>query len=213
VLSDRQQRRQGFYRQALKPASTGRPGGPNVLMVWARPTDMHFALAPDARTAGSALLVIPLRLERPALGKRVTIPGPLIPCRRLLDGRLVRPTYDGVPGSQQHLRFQLPAAVLPFQVERARLLARIDAPGRQVSVAGVAGGAAIVLHTKESPLDPIAVDIDRPELLGLDEEGGLHLDVTVGNLPGGGEGKLTAGPKGDKWTIEYLEVEVTGHGR
>jgi hypothetical protein len=211
VLSDRQQRRQDFYRQALKPTSTGRPEGPPVLMAWAAPIDMHFTAAPDARTAGSALLVVPLRLERPTPGERVTIPGPLVPYRRLnSDGRPVRPALEGEPGSRQHLRFQLPAAVLPFQVERARLLARIEAPGRRVTVAGLKEGAATVLHEVESPLDPIALDIADPQWLGLDDDGGLHLEVAVGDLP---EGRLTAGPKGDKWTIEYLELEVTGRGR
>jgi hypothetical protein len=207
VLSDRQQRRQEFYRRALKPVSTGRPEGPNVLMAWASPIDMHFTLSPEAQTVGDALLVTQLQLERPTAGQRITIPAPLIPCRRILDGHAIRPTFEGSQGIRMSLRFQLPAAVLPFQVEKARFLARIDAPGRRVSVAGSATGP--VIHQEESPLDPIRVDIIDAEILGLDAEGGLLLDLAVSETLGG-EGKKGPVLSGEKWTIEYLELEVIG---
>jgi hypothetical protein len=214
VLSDRQQRRQEFYRSALKPSKTGRPEGPSTLMAWAAPVDMHFSLAPGARTGGDALLVMPLRLERAPPGERVTIPGPLVLCRRMIEDRLTRPPSEGGPASTMNLRFQLPAAVLPFQVERARLLARVDAPGRRVTVSGVAGGAATVLREEESPLDPVSVEVNDARYLGLDADGGLRLDLAISDpLAAAPEGKRPATALGDKWTIEYLELEVTGRGQ
>src|SRR5262249_28593367 len=87
VLSDRQQRRQAFYRGAVKRPAPGRPDGPPVLMAWASPIDMHFAQGAGARSAGQALLVVPLRLARTPPGEHVTIPAPLIPCQRILNGR------------------------------------------------------------------------------------------------------------------------------
>jgi hypothetical protein len=212
VLSDRQQRRQEFYRGALKPPTAGRPEGPNTLMAWARPTDMRFTLASGARAAGDALLVVPLRLERSTPGERVTIPGPLVPYRRLLDGRSIRASFEGGQGTAMNLRFQLPAAVLPFQVDKARLLARVNAPGRRVTVAGVADGAASVLGEEESPLDPIRVEIADPRFLGLDAEGGLRLDLTISDTLGG-EGKRGTSRSGEHWAIEYLELEVTGRSQ
>lgn len=208
VLSDRQQRRQDIYREAVK--RTGRPESRNVLLAWAQPIDTHFTLAPGARTVGSALLVIPLRLERPAPGGRVTIPGPFVPYRRLLDNGPIRPTLDSDQGIDMHLRFQLPAEVLPLQVERARLVGKINAPGRRVTAAGRAGDQLVELHRVESPLDPIRVDITEERLLRPDEEGGLHVHVAVSELLGGRE----AGPGtlrvNERWTVEYLELEVVG---
>jgi hypothetical protein len=213
VLVDRQQRRQEFYRRALKPPAIGRPEGPSTLMAWAAPVDMHFSLATGARAGGDALLVMPLRLERSPPGERVTILGPLVPCRRVIDNLLTRPPSEGGPASTMNLRFQLPAAVLPFQVERVRLLARIDAPGRRVTVSGVAGEAATVLREEESPLDPVSVDVDDARFLALDAEGGLRLDLAISDpLAAVPDGKRPA-TLGDKWTIEYLELEVTGRSQ
>jgi hypothetical protein len=213
VLSDRQQRRQEFYRRALKPPATGRPEGPNTFLAWASPIDMHFSLAPGARTAGDALLVMPLRLERSPPGERVTIPGPLVPYRRVLDDHLIRMATEGGQASTMNLRFQLPTAVLPFQVEKARLLVRVDAPGRRVTVSGVAGGAATVLHEEESPLDPVGVEVNDTRYLGLDADGGLRLDLAISDPVAPAEGKKAATALGDKWTIEYVELEVTGRSQ
>ncbi len=179
--------------------------GRNVLLAWAKPIDMHFHLASDARTIGSALLVIPLRLEPPAPGKRVTIPGPFLPCQRILDGMATRPTLESSEQADMHLRFQLPPEVLPFKVERARLSARIDAPSRRVTIAGRDGGHLVTLRELESPLDPFRVEITQEQLLHLDEDGGIHVNVNVNGGP-----KARAGQLVEKWTIEHLELEVSG---
>jgi hypothetical protein len=98
--------------------------------------------------------------------------------------------------------------VLPFRVERARLLTRINAPGRKVTVSGRADGRFVEVHQANSPLDPIRLDITEARFLHLDEEGGLHLNLDVSALlRRGGGGK---NQKEDKWAIDYLEVEVTG---
>jgi hypothetical protein len=128
----------------------------------------------------------------------------------------------------QHLRFQLPAEVLPspaelqflrqerksqaspFQVERVRLTARISAPGRRVAIAGRApDGGVVDIFSAEGPLgDDIRVDVADARFQP-DDRGGLHVDLSVGELPAKGVGP--AGPAGaDKWTIDYLELEVTG---
>jgi hypothetical protein len=204
ALSDRQQRRQNLYRTLLQRTALGPADSRNVLLAWAEPLDMGFQLVPDARTVGSALLTIPLRLERPAVGERVTIPGPLVTYRRILDSGSTRPTVDSDQAADMHLRFQLPAVVLPFRVERARLAGKFNTPGRRVTLSGRAGSQLVELHSAESPLDPIRVEIADERLLRLDDEGGLHLNLDVSK-------PLGSGPRGnEKWTIEYLELEVIG---
>jgi hypothetical protein len=109
-----------------------------------------------------------------------------------------------------HLRFQLPAGVLPLAVERARLSVRIDAPGRRGTVAGLDADRPVELARADSPLDPLHVEIAQERLLRLDGEGGLHLHLGVSETlraPRPGEKPLT---RDAKWTIEYLELEVAG---
>jgi len=132
-----------------------------------------------------------------------------------------------------HLRFQLPAEVLPFQVERARLSAKIEALGRRVALAGQDGEHFTEIHRVDSPLDPVRVEIAEERMLRVDAEGGLHLKLTISNPgksrePSGAEnaapprgdrdrppGGRPPAPKseswGEKWTIGYLELEVSGH--
>jgi hypothetical protein len=210
VLSDRQQRREALYREFLKRPAAGVGRGGSVLLAWAEPIDMHFALLPGARTVGGALLAIPLRLERPPPGTRVTVPGPLVPYQRIWEAGPTKPTLESDQPANMHLRFQLPAAVLPLRVERARLLARIDAPGRRVTVAGRAGDEVVELYQVESPLDPIHVEITEERLLRPDGEGGLHLNVALSAPPRDEGSRPGARGAGEKWTIEYLELEVTG---
>jgi hypothetical protein len=210
VLSDRQQRRQAFYRQALKRPEAGRLEGDNVLMAWADPIDMGFALVPrdGAPAVGNALLIVPLRLERTTPGQRVTIPGPLVPYRRVQGAGTSRPKMESNEAADMHLRFQLPEAVLPFHVERARLLAKVSAPGRRLRIVALAGGE---LYSADSPLDPIRIPIGGESLLRPDEQGGLHLEVSLGEPTQGGDAaKGKSLQSGEKWVIEYLELEVVG---
>jgi hypothetical protein len=101
-----------------------------------------------------------------------------------------------------NLRFQLPREVLPFQVERARLAAKIEAPSRRLLISGRVNGKPVVLHRAEGALDPIQIDITDPRWLQPDGEGGLYLNVSLGEPPGS--------TKDEQWRIEYLELDVTG---
>jgi hypothetical protein len=209
VLSDRQQRRHALYREFLKQPGTGRTDR-NLLLVWADPIDMSFTLDAGARTVGTALLVVPLQLQRPAAGTRVTIPGPLIPYKRIVQGAPARPTLDSSLATDMQLRFQIPPEVLPLKVERVRLLARIDAPSRRVTFAAHAKDGPVEVHRVESPIAPIRVDITEERLLYLDDRGGLHMNVTISNPLGSGVGDQGAFPDAEKWTMEYIELEVSG---
>lgn len=211
VLSDRQQRRQELLRSAFKRPEFGRTGtATETVLAWANPVDLGFDFGPIERRAGVALLALPLRLERPAPGARVTIPAPLIPYRRIENNAPTRPLMESRQNTDMHLRFQLPPAALPLEVEKARLVLKVDAPGREVKVSGRDGDQTTALHQVTSPLDPVRVEITDPRWLRLDPEGGLHLSVAISdptneNAPGRRVSQVE-----EKWTIEYLELDVTG---
>jgi hypothetical protein len=224
VLSDRQQQRQKIYRALLdRPRLIQASGGHNVLLAWGKPFDSPFVLAPprdgettSQRRVGNALFVIPLSLERPAPGGSVTIPAPLIGYQRIVDAGSIRPVLESNDNIDMHLRFQLPTEVLPFQVERARLSLKIDAPSRRVTISGREDSRKVELEHADSPLDPLRVEITQGQLLRLDAEGGLHLNLTISeSRPGAGAGSGGRGPRemlqfGEKWIIDYLELEVGG---
>jgi hypothetical protein len=208
LLSDRQQRRQEIYRHVLKRADEIHDGP--VLWAWADPVELPFMLAPEARVAGTAVLAVPLRLERPASGTRVTIPAPFVPVQRMVQGMPTRLPPESSQPADMHLRFQLPASVLPLQVERARLIGKIDARLRRFTVAGKAGEDFVEIHRADNVLGPIQVDLAEDPFLHLDAQGGLHLRVTLSELPRGPTPKGQASGPAQNWTIEYFELEVVG---
>jgi hypothetical protein len=182
---------------------------------------MHFSLGlgAEGRQVGHALLLVPLRLERSAAGSRVTVPGFFVPVRRFLAENLIPLTDEFQEAADFHLRFQLPAEVLPLEIERARLRLQVSAPSRRVTVLGRLdgaagadgrpGGKALELLREDNPSDPLRVDITEKELLRLDSTGGFHLNLQLSE-------PLKERPSGEedgrdpKWKIEYIELEVTG---
>src|SRR5262249_52403006 len=68
VLSDVQQGRQQVYREFVKQLHARGGADQPMLLAWTKPADMGFTLPDDARRVGSALVVSPIKLERPAPG-------------------------------------------------------------------------------------------------------------------------------------------------
>src|SRR5262249_49986414 len=150
---------------------------------WADPIATPFTLEPGARTAGAALLKVPIELECPPPGTRVLIPRAFVPYRRLLQEREGRPTLQARDEVEQRLRFQLPPSVLPLRVTRARLALAIRAAAHRVTVAWESAGGRGDLLSVERPADPIRLDVTRDDLLRPDAQGGLTLHLTVSPLP------------------------------
>ncbi|MCI0378638.1 MAG: hypothetical protein L0215_13605 [Gemmataceae bacterium] len=209
VLDDRQQRRQDIYRKLLTTALGPVAKDRHFVLAWAKPVDMGFRLVPDARYVGSALIVFPIEFERPTLGAKITVPGTMIPYRRILPTGTTPLIKEFSLAADLQLRFQIPAAASPLRVERARLVAKIQAPGRRVTVSGRAADGLVQLHQADGPLDPFRVDITDARFLQLDAQGGLTLNLTIGDVGGSKSGPRDFG-KSQKWTIDYLELDVAG---
>jgi hypothetical protein len=92
--------------------------------------------------------------------------------------------------------------VLPLTLERATLRLKVRAPSRRLTVSGIADGRLVTLHESESPTaDPVRLEIADQRMLQLDAQGGLHLNVTVGEASGAGDAR---------WTIESIGLDVVG---
>ena len=203
VLTDQQQRRQEILRQMLKRPNLEPRDARPVLYVWADAIPAPFRFATEPRVTGSALLAVPLRIERPADGERITIPGAFLQLHEVMDGRRIRPTSKLGHDADLLLRFQVPHEVLPIKIERARLSARIEARGRRVIIGGLVDNGFQEVYRADNPLGPIQVDIADERLLQLDTDGGIHMKLKIENPP-------QAQPASADWALDYFELEVVG---
>jgi hypothetical protein len=215
VLTDRQQQHQGVYRELAKTLDKNPPDR-GVLFAWAEPLKVPFTLDPNARTTGTALLTVPLEFQPPPPGTHVTVPRPFVAYTRVLPDRIeVVPTLEGEAAIKMELRFRVPASVLPLKLEGARLFLKATAPDRRFTVRGTGANGRVEVVDVEGSTDPLQRDLPEA-LLRLDEDGGLHLEVEVGQAPEEREPPRAGrgGPKErrppPKWRIDTLGLQITG---
>lgn len=203
VLSDKQQRRQAIYRSLLGEALPLHLQNRTALFAWEDKGDVPFTFDSDAHRGGGTLLVVPIRFTRPTAGSHVTVPGAFLQCKRVLEGRAAsRPPLRGNTPIDMRLRFQVPPKLLPLKIERARFSMRVRAVARQVTVSGIAGNKVVALKTSDEPDGTLEVEIQQPEFLHLDAEGGLQVEVAIGlplrQLPAAADGTPN---KDETWTL------------
>ncbi len=219
MLSDEQRRRDAVYRQLLGGVRRRAYPPQTTLLAWARPLEMQFRLPEQARRLGSALVAVPLEIERPSPGTPVVIPPPFLDYRPARGpSRQISAVYnyrkrewlEFRQPSQACLRFQIPGPLLPMEVHRARLTVRINAPSRKVELFGVAGGKPVTLARRNSPVGTWRVDVDRTEVLQLDDGGGLLLGMEVGEDQSPLLGSDLLIGAGSAWKVESVRLELAG---
>lgn len=205
LLTDRQRTHQRLYKRLLAEPQPRYIANRNLLLAWAEPVDMHFQLAAQARTTGSALLVVPLQFERTPRGTPVTIPGAFVYCQRISsDGRYLPPRMDSRLAASIHLRFQIPDSVLPLNVESARFTLQMVAPAREIEIGAFADGKVVPLRRLTSPHGVEQIEITDRRLLQPDDQGVVHVNVEVGDVHGGHAVQ-------DQWRLDSVGLEI--HGR
>jgi hypothetical protein len=222
LLSDEQHRRQRVLTQLLDdPLRRDFPAEPQLLF-WSKPWNLGFQFAQNRQTLGSALVAVPLKLERPSTGTEVSLAAPLLPYREALgpgdiatiglwDYRKREWQPKSVP-TMTWLRFQIPGALLPVSVQRGRLVIRVEGPVVRLEVAGLRSNREeiVPIKTWTDPVGTLSLDLTDGELLSLTADGGLMLRVSGGD-PNRGDGSLlTADPdaKVSYWHIESLALEL-----
>lgn len=204
VLDDRQQRRQAVYRQLFAGPLPRHLEGRPLLLAWAESGELPFIPpAEGTRVIGSSLLAVPMEFERPAPGSRVTIPRGFSTVRRVLDETHTLPVNTiGTESTDMRLRFQLPATVLPLEVEKVTVHARIHAPSRKFTLSTGTDGKPVPLFEGTGSLDSIRVDVADPKQLQPDGRGGLYLNLSFASS--------TDKVSNPEWKIEWLTLEVVG---
>ena len=237
LLNDEQDRRRRTYEQVVpgvfRDDSSGRP----LLFVWADRHGAGFQFDEGRRLVGDSLVSVPLTLERPPALTPVRIPALFLPFRNAPhpDGTISSPLWDhrrqewierSAPASAW-LRFQLPVELLPVELTGARIVISVVGPVGRVEVSAlrrkrVAEGdrdQTVVIQTWQAPVGTLSpAEITDPELLQLDDAGGLLLGLAAGQAAGpdskGPESKGSATPGGGSrisaWRIESLSLELSG---
>ena len=212
---DAQVRRKAVYDHlfARPPELYARPDP--VLYAWTDQADTGFEF-PQARQVNSTLLSTRILLDRTPAGTKVLIPAPFLPYRAVPDPAGRRPsayantTHQWVESKNAvavWLRFQVPAQVLPLQVQRATITFTIRAASRSLQILGVDNGQLVSLLPLSHPIGTYSVVVERPELLKLDAEGGLLFVVRVGGEETAEAVDLMSEAP---WKMESLQLEVAG---
>ena len=130
--------------------------------------------------------------------------------------------------TQSFFRFLLPREVVPCKVQRVEITLKVHAPSRTVELTGLRDGQQVVVESYENPSGVLTLTVDDPDLLSLDEAGGLHFGVDVSPTTHQREAKSikdepiredyqTGVPNSsDKafehstWQIDYLRLQASG---
>jgi len=215
-LSDEQRRRQAVLEQMLAPrAGYVRQILRPTLFGWGDAVEMGFQFPRHEQRVGTALWAIPLNIDRPPAGTPVVIPSPFVQFRIATrpTGEGASPLYDYRNGvwvasqkpSEMWLQFQTPEAVLPLQLQRARLTLQITAPSRKLEILRYVGTRKQLLHQVSNPIGRIERTFQDAELPPLDADGRLLLGIIVGPAIEAGNG-----PERKPWKIELAQLEIAG---
>jgi hypothetical protein len=214
-VSDVQQRHADVYRLLFESGGNFNAPARPMFYVWADPIDMGFVF-PQSNRVGSALISIPVRIEKSIEGSEVTVPAPFI-AYRAVDGPDGKRSgaYNSYRGEwaesqfavSQWLRFQMPESVLPLELSRAVISLSVRAPSRSVEILALSDGQPVVVRDLTHPIGTYQVALDQPGLLQLDDEGGLTVAVRVGNEQSADLGNLMAQAP---WKVESLRMAVVG---
>jgi len=222
LISDEQRRRQAVYQQRI--AADRSTPYPDRLMAfgWARPLEMGFTFSDRARRVGSALVAVPLALERTPAGTRVKVPSAFLPFRsvrgplRQISGAYGNSRREWVEmriPSEACLRFQLPEQVLPLEIDHAAVSVEINAPSRKFELFGFDGAERVALAVRHGPVGTLHFDVDRPEVLRLDDRGGWLLGLAVGPEHGARPSTDDSPMAAAAWKIDAVRLEIAGTTR
>ncbi len=228
LVSDEQDRRRRTFEKLLaNPKRTDYPVKPQ-LMFWTDQWEHGFDFGDGLKRQGSTLVAVPLNIDRPANGTKFLIPSPLLTYRN-------RTQPDGQPSStlwnygrkewQERsapgvawLRFQVPRELLPLTSNQARIDLKVTGPIGRVEFMGLKNGKTTSLKTIIDPVGALSIDINDPEALSIDEDGGLSLGIYAGDPsrpelthssgnPSGNASGQTANNSSRNTKVNYWRIE------
>lgn len=211
LLTDQQAHRQTIYRALFDSPAITQFESQLRLVAWADGLDTGFDFPGDIRQVSSSLVTLALRFDRTPPNTDVVIPAPFLSPRSVagpgvstassLFNHRTGQWVEGERDAQIWLRFQLPAEVLPIQLQRATLTINLRAPQWRLEVSQLADSAPVPLTTRDNLADKLELQLPA-ESLRTDSDGGLVVGLKITRL----------GPVDQplSWTMDYVRLEVAG---
>jgi hypothetical protein len=224
LMSDAQRSRQELLRRLLASTASTPFGADPTLLVWTPPLEMGVSFDASFQSVGSALMSLPLRIDRPETGVDVQIPATFIRIDSVSGRFGSSSVFNDRTGkwmerankpTTTQLRCRIPKALVPLQINEATLTIKINAPTRTLSIEGFVDGELVSLVKRDNPNGVLRFVIDRPEALELDESGGFHLLIRVTETELQRQNSLGQSMLSDQfdnstWQIDYVSVDAKG---
>ncbi len=207
VLTQKQQARLQVYRNLFADAKfleTPR------LLGWSEALSSGLELGEGVATDSDALLTLPIRYQRPGQpGSLIHLPFPLLSMSMLrhvegvqsasLFAEESRKFVDTVQQSGEVvMRFDVPPALLPLQLQKLEVYADITALGRQVDLVVYRGNQLAAVRSIDNPNQSYTFTLEADDLPTLAADGWFGLGLRVKDSP-----------QASWWTLRRLEVQVT----
>ena len=219
LLSDEQRRRQDVYRKMLASERKVKLIDKPMMFVWTKSIETGYRISADETFRGSALLAIPVQLERTPAGQQVKIPGTFLPYRGVSgpSGLESSGHFSNANGTwlersrpgRTWLRVQIPSEVLPLQMKQLTVTLQLSGKNQTVKIVVLDDGKLRVLATRENPAGIQRIDVDAAAALQIDESGGVTFGIFVGDTSSLNEINPTV-IQGEKWNIDFLHLEIAG---
>jgi hypothetical protein len=161
------------------------------LLVWTKPWEAGTSVMRGTETAGSALVVVPLRWQRPEAGTSIVIPSPFLPVQEVQGPDNVRPTglfdrrtqkwVERTGPTAGWLAFDVPKSVGPLEVKSAVMTLKVLGPMGRLELSTVSEQRRQSLKVWETPVGTLQYEITDPQALKLDPQGRLLVRIDVGH--------------------------------
>jgi hypothetical protein len=216
LLDDEQRRRQRLLDHWLDQNRQQGPTAIPMLLAWSNCASNDLTSELAVQRIGTSLITIPLQIERPPVGTKVSIPSALIRQQSVkglsgasssFNNRTESWTFPSTAPTQARIRFQMPASVLPLNLETAKLVLDCHIPSRTLEVFAVQGDNRLQIGNYKNASGMIELTIIDPKWLELDSEGGLSLDISVSDTsstPGEATNVQSS------WSLRSSHLEASG---
>jgi len=191
------------------------------ILFWETPASSSLQIGgPDVRHMHSVLVVQPLQLETPEVGRLITIPSPLIPFRAIEDAdggfsgvynNTKREWSQLEEDSMTLLQFELPQVCVPFDPESVQASILIRAGSRMVKFSAGEPSKLSPVAELVSPLGAHQITIPAEMVKESCRAGQVFLHISVSDLDEALKADgLSTGEQDDSWRIERVRLTLTG---
>lgn len=216
LLDDEQRRRQHLLDRWMTERRQQGANTQPILLAWSNNATKNMTSAQSADRVGTTLVTIPLEIVRPPVGTRVSIPSAMIRQQAIMgvsgasavfNNRTESWTFPNTTTTQARIRFQMPQSTLPLRLESAKLVLDCHIPSRALEVFAVQGDQRVRVGNYRNPSGAIETTIADPKWLALDSEGGLSLDISVGDTSSDADRPMSVQ---SSWSLRSSRLEVLG---